>query len=367
MVRTPAIAAPILLVTIAAAALHAQIPARYGSTLDGYSTEKIADGVYAFLAPDSKTPFVSGNSLAVIGRDAVLVVDTGHVPAVTRRMIADIRHLTPAPVRFVVNTHWHFDHVVGNGEYRAAFPDVAIVSTASTRRHMQSTLPGYAKQLAEQVGAGLPAIRTMLTDGHRRDGSPLSADDREFFEAELHDFAPAIAAIQEMKAAVPTVTFEREMDVDLGGRAVRILFLGRGNTAGDAVVYVPDARVVATGDLLVSPVPYATASFMFEWPVTLRALMALEAQTIVPGHGPLLHDWRFAQRVTELITAITTAASRAVDNGVSVDELKKTLDVSAFRKEFAGTDPFQRRIFDTFFLPGAIERACTEAKFLDEK
>src|SRR5436853_580267 len=95
---------------------RAQIASRYGPTLSSYTTARIAEGVYAFLAPDSKTPLVSGNSVAVIGRDAVLVVDTGHVPAVTRKMIAEIRRLTPAPVRYVVNTHWHFDHVAGNGE-----------------------------------------------------------------------------------------------------------------------------------------------------------------------------------------------------------------------------------------------------------
>src|SRR5262249_51741702 len=152
---------------------HAQIRATYGSTLAGYTTEKIADGVYAFLAPDSKTPLVSGNSLVVIGREGALVVDTGHVPKVTRRMIADIKRLTPVPVKYVVNTHWHFDHVVGNGEYVAAFPQVAIVSTPATRAHIEESLPGYAKQLADRVGAGIPTIRAMLKDGKRRDGTPL--------------------------------------------------------------------------------------------------------------------------------------------------------------------------------------------------
>jgi cyclase len=366
MKRRMAAAAAFVLVS-GSAATRAQIAATYGSTLTTVTTEKIADGVYAFMAPDSKTPFVSGNSLAVIGRDAVLIVDTGHVPAVTRKMIAEIRRLTPAPVRFVVNTHWHFDHVVGNGEYREAFPGVTIVSTASTRTHLQDVLPGYAKQLVEQVGAGIPTIRAMLKDGKRRDGTALSAEDRDFYEAEIHDFEPALAALQEMKPALPTLTFERELDVDLGGRAVRVLHLGRGNTAGDAVVYVPDARVVATGDLVVAPVPYATASFMFDWPDTMRALMALKADTIVPGHGPLFHDWRYAQSVVDLIASINTQTEKAVEQGKTLEEAKKQVDVSAFRQELAGGDPFQRRIFDTFFLPGAVERSFTEARFRAEK
>src|SRR5215831_13473498 len=75
----------------------AQINAKYGSVVDSYEIVKVADGVYAVLAPDSKTPFVSGNSLVVIGRESALVVDTGHVPALARRLIGDIKHLTNVP------------------------------------------------------------------------------------------------------------------------------------------------------------------------------------------------------------------------------------------------------------------------------
>ena len=162
MLRIARVAMAVAVVLVTSAAPRAQIAANYGSPLDGYTTEKIAEGVYAFVAPDSKTPFVSGNSMAVIGRSGVLVVDTGHVPAVTRRMIADLRRITPAPVTFVVNTHWHFDHVVGNGEYRVAFPNATIVSTPSTRAHIESTLPGYAGQLADQIANGVPSLKAML-------------------------------------------------------------------------------------------------------------------------------------------------------------------------------------------------------------
>jgi cyclase len=352
---------------VAMPSVHAQIRARYGSVVDSYETVKIADGVYAFLSPDSKTPFVSSNSLVVIGQEGVLVVDTGHVPALARRVIGEIRQLTRAPVKVVVNTHWHFDHVVGNGEYRAAFPDVSIVSTRATATQIAAQMPGYTAMIAAQLDSGLPAIRQMLADGKKRDGTPLSADDREFYEAEVHDFTAAAPAIAGMKYAPPTLTFERELTVDLGQRIVRILHLGRGNTAGDAVVYVPDAKVVATGDLVVAPAPYATASFMFEWPDTMRKLMALEAGTIVPGHGPLMHDWRHARQVTDAVQAIVDQMEQAAAEGVSFDDARKRIDVAKHRDALAGSDPFQRRIFDTFFLPGATRRAYDEAMFRAEK
>ena len=91
----------------------------------------------------------------------------------------------------------------------------------------------------------------------------------------------------------PNVTFDRRMVVDLGGRKVEISFLGRGNTAGDAVVYVPDAKVLATGDLLDAPIPYAMGSFIGEWIVTMKALAAYDAAVMVPGHGTIEHDKQY--------------------------------------------------------------------------
>jgi glyoxylase-like metal-dependent hydrolase (beta-lactamase superfamily II) len=352
---------------LAGAAIDAQIKATYGSVVGGYEVRKLAEGVYAFLAPDSKTPFVSGNSLVVIGREAALVVDTGHVPALARRMIGDIKHLTSVPVTVVVNTHWHFDHIVGNGEFHAAFPGAAIVSTRETAAQIRAQVPDYAAKVEAQVAAGGPAIRQMLTDGKRPDGTPLSPDDREFFEAELHDFTTAVPAIREMKYAPPTLTFDGEMTFDLGQRTVRVMHLGRGNTAGDAVVYVPDARVVATGDLVVAPVPYATASFMFDWPETMRKLMELPADAIVPGHGPVMHDWRYAHQVVDVMRGITDQVERAAADGLSLEDTRKRVDAAAYRDALAGADPFQRRIFNTFFLPGAVKRAYDEAIFRLEK
>ena len=214
---------------------------------------------------------------------------------------------------------------------------------------------------------GMERLRETLKTGKKADGSSLSAADREFYEAEIHDFEAAWPAVKQMTYAPPTLTFEGDLTVDLGRREVRILFLGKGNTAGDAVVYVPDSKVVATGDLVVAPVPYATASFMFDWPKTMNRLMALEATAIVPGHGPLMHDWSYAKKVTELLSAVDDQVRKAVAEGLSLEDTRKRIDLAAIRSQLAGNDPFQGRIFDVFFVPGAVERAYREAMFNAEK
>jgi cyclase len=87
----------------------------------GYESVQVADGIHVF-GESKRNPVPSGNVTAVIGDEAVLVFDTGNHPEVTKRIIGDIRRLTAKPVRFVVNSHWHDDHWVGNAEFADAFP-----------------------------------------------------------------------------------------------------------------------------------------------------------------------------------------------------------------------------------------------------
>ena len=116
MIRRVTVACVVSTVVLAGSGARTQI--RPETVLTEYETVKLADGVYAFIAPESKTPFVSGNSLIVIGDDGVLVVDSTNVPSLAQRMIADIKQWTDKPVRFLVNTHWHPDHLMGNEVYK---------------------------------------------------------------------------------------------------------------------------------------------------------------------------------------------------------------------------------------------------------
>jgi len=345
---------------------RAQLVADYGHVTERFTTTGVGRDVYAFIAPDSRTAFVTGNSLAVIGTDAVLVVDSGHVPSMARRMIGEIRRHTARPVRYLVNTHWHPDHAAGNGEYRAAFPDLAIISTSSTRRQLDAVMPDYATATPARVAPALDMVKQMVKTGKKSDGSAVSADDRAFYEAQIEDFQAALPEVARIVYAPPTAMVEDELTIDLGGRTAVVKFLGRGNTAGDLIVYVPDAKVVATGDLLVAPVPYATGSFVHDWIGTMTRLMSLDATTVVPGHGAIQHDWQYARQVRSVLEKIDAQAAKAVDDGLTVEDARKRINLDDERKALAGSDPFQLRIFDRYFAP-IVDRAFKDAAYRAEK
>lgn len=363
MRRSLAVALAAWLTAGAAGTARAQfVPPSYGAVFDSVNTVRLADGVYAFISPDSRSAFVTGNSLLVVGHDAALVVDAGHFPSLTRRIIAEVKQLSPVPVRWLLNTHWHEDHLAGNADYLAAFPGLTIVSTTATRDTVRAKVPGMIADEVKNYPGFTQQLRQRLDAGVTVDGKPIPAFSLEYNRNELRDLERVIPELASIVVTPPTLAFDREHRVDLGGREVHLLWLGLGNTPGDAVAWIPDAKVVATGDLVVAPTPYAFGSFIYDWPGTLRRLMALPAANIVPGHGPVMHDWSYASLVAAMLDTLGAQMTRAAAETMSLDSARTRIDLGGFQRKLAGDDPYLMRAFDRFFLSSAVERAWEEAR-----
>ena len=197
--------------------------------------ERIAEGIYAYLGPPGVTPVVSGNSVVIVGDDGVIVVDTGQLPSIARREIDEIRKLTDRPVRYVVTTHWHPDHWVGNGEFRRAYPGAIFVATPNTRAMARTKAQPFVTVASAR--STIASVRPMLDKGVGPDGAPLRPITRAYLAlgvAQLDEYSAELATAQ---LAPPSATFEDALTVWLGKREVDVRFLGRGNTGGDAVVW----------------------------------------------------------------------------------------------------------------------------------
>lgn len=324
---------------------------------------RLADGVYAIRHPDAPDEFPQGNTTVIIGRDAVLVVDSCYLPSTAREDIAQIRKWTDKPVRYLVNTHWHYDHTMGNGAYAAAFPALTVIAQTETRRN----LAGYNPHWFDRYPKRTVAFREQLRTGKDDFGKPLTDEARREIERTLPGRIPVAAEFAAIVDRVPDTAFDREMSIDLGGRVVQVKHLGRGNTAGDAVVYLAAEKIVVAGDLLTHPIPYLGGGYPTELPATLRALAALDAAAIVPGHGEILRDARYLHRVVAFVEAVNAAMSEQVyrsptrGNFESVKAaVEATFDVSPWRKEFAGDDPGNLEYFDGFSWPGLLKASHAE-------
>jgi len=323
-----------------------------------YDTVPVAAGITTFVEGPSHA-LVQGNITLIVGNDAALVVDTGHFPAVARRVIADIRRLTDKPVKYVAVTHWHMDHYMGNAEFAAAFPGLAIITQNFTAPMMDKYGRRYVDYGAKIEGE-LKPLRDMLASGKAPDGADIAADRRQRIETAIAEAEAAKPEFALMRYRGADLSFENTLDIDLGGRIVKLMHLGRGNTAGDLVAYVPDAKALITGDVLVHPVPFSYGSYLGEWSAVLGKLAELDATVIVPGHGPVMHDKTYLLQVRGLLDAVVAEVTRVWKPGMSGDEVSKVMDLGKQRDAFCHGDKSLEAGFKASIETAGVDRAVQQ-------
>lgn len=327
-----------------------------------YQTVRVADGIYAFVESFGHA-VVSGNTLAIVGDSGIVVVDTGQHPELTRRIAAEIRALSPKPVQYVINTHWHNDHVAGNSIYAEEFPGARFIAHAFTAELIDTETRKFQGPTCQSfLRAQSQIIRDMLKSGIGPDEKPLSDARRARYTSVLVDADAALEECLEYRFRGTDLAFEDRLTLRLGNRVVQVMYLGRANTAGDAVVYVPDAKVVTVGDILVYPFPFATQSYIGEWAAVLRKIQAMGAEVIVPGHGPVMRDTKYLVEIAELMESIDSQVKAAYRPGMPLEELRKKVDLATFRARIAGSDPVIGANFDAMVSGSAVARAWQQAR-----
>lgn len=328
---------------------------------------KLAEGIYVIRHVDAPDTFPQGNTTVIIGEREVLVIDSCYLPSSAREDIAQIRQWTNKPVRYLLNTHWHYDHTMGNGVYAEAFPGLAIIAQVETRKQIEGYNPGWFERFPRRADI----FKQRLESGKDANGRALTETEKREFEKAIAGVAPVQAEFKNLVDRMPNVTFDREMTVDVGNREVQIKHLGRGNTAGDTVAYLPKEKILIAGDLLDHPVPYLGGGYPSELVKTLRQMAWLDAQTFVPGHGEVLqgsYGKAYLNQVMEFIQLVVAQVSRQIyliGNGprnleAVREALKKEIDFNAWRQKFAGDDQENRAFFDGFSLPGLVTAAYAE-------
>ena len=329
---------------------------------DAFEVQPLAEGVYAFVRRDPADDAVNSNVLVIVSDIDVIVVDGNLAPSSAEGTIAAIRKLTPLPVRYVINTHWHDDHVLGNSKYADTFPGVEFIAHPYTRLRVFDTVAASLEEYKTAYPQQLKGLDERLAKGIRSDGKPFTDEERNTLERAAALFRAVVSDLPRMRITPPTLLVDRTLTIWRGTREIRLMFLGRGNTAGDLIVHLPNEGIVATGDLVVHPIPYGFGSYPGEWIETLDRLKALDARVWMPGHGEVQRDTQYLTAVQELLGAIRGQMRDAVARGLSLEQARAALDIEAFRTGFAGQDSRRRTEFANFFIEPITERAYLEAK-----
>jgi glyoxylase-like metal-dependent hydrolase (beta-lactamase superfamily II) len=226
-------------------------------------------------------------------------------------------------VRYLVLSHWHWDHWYGAQVYADAFPGIRIVAHEKTRAMMagpaiefnrpglEKGLPGYVTTLEQKVAAAEAM-------------SPPSADAPRLRER-LEEAKFFLDQKTSVRHTLPNVTFTEQLDVTLGERRVQILNYGRAVTPGDAFMYLPNERVLVTGDLLINPITFALSCYPSEWLKVLDKLDAIDARVIVPGHGEPLGDKSHLRATRDVLRELQRRAIDARAKGLDADQARDAI------------------------------------------
>jgi len=328
-----------------------------------FTVTALADGVYAVIRDDRPGFMVDANNLFIVNERDVVVVDSNGAPAITKQVVAALKRLTDKPVRYVVNTHYHDDHIRGNQVWRDAYPGVEFIAHAFARDYLPGQGAINRKNFLSGAPGFLDTLRGALRDGRGLAGAPLTAEERDSLESDVSLAGLVLSEGEKAETVLPTLTVRDRLTLLRGARVIDILHLGSGHTAADLVVHLPREGIVATGDLVAWPVPLVgdPQSHVAEWGETLQRLRDLHASILVPGHGPILRDDSYVRAIQEMFTSIAAQARDAVKDGATGDAARRKIDLQPFRQGLAGDSPVRRGLFQMYVAQPAVAAVLREA------
>ena len=308
-----------------AAWARAQSP---GASTQLFGLEKIADGVYAAVAkPQAMT---NCNAAIFVNSRDVVVVDAHSKPSAAASLIAQIRkEITPKPVRYLVNTHFHWDHTQGDAAYKATGKKVDIIASDTTKQLMSQLQRDRLKDSLDSVPRLLEGLQARLAKA-------TTQSERDFCQEQIRQLQAYQAELKSYPLELPTVTFAKEHVIKDGAGDLHIEFRGRAHTAGDIVAFSPKKRVVASGDVIIGFLPNINDGYPRPWPATISSIGQLGFDHIIPGHGPVHHDRARMTQMRDYIEEITGVVEQAKKAGKPLAELQKTITLASLKTLQAG-------------------------------
>ena len=296
---------------------------------------EVGQGAYAYLQPDGGWGY--SNAGLIVGDGCSLLVDTLFDLRLTEAMLGSMSGVTGgAPIGTVVNTHANGDHCYGN-----QLVDGAEIVASSATAHEMSEVP--------------PAMMAAL--------NAADGDVGDLFRSFFGDFD--FAGIE---LAPPTRTFDGRLDIDVGGRVVELIEVGPAHTKGDTIVHCPETKTVYTGDILfIGGAPIVWAGPLENWIAACDLIAALDADVIVPGHGPLT-DKAGVAHVRDYLSSVLDGATKMQREGVDAFEAARELvsmlhgtskpfsSMGEFGRMAVNVDTVYRSLDPTYQPPNVVEQ-----------
>jgi cyclase len=288
-----------------------------------FDIEKVADGIYfAQARPQAMT---NCNASIYVGAKDVVVVDAHSKPSAAASLIAQIkREVTEKPVRYVINTHFHWDHTQGNQAYRAAEQKIDFIASETTKKLMSELAVARMKASVGQVPQQVDELRA-------RAGKSASAAEKAFCADQIRQLEAYQAELKNYTLELPTITFDKSYLLKDPEHDLHIEFHGHAHTAGDVVVFCPQKRTVSSGDVIHGFFPFIADGFPKAWPDTIQSIGQLEFTKILPGHASLQTGRSIMTCMANYIEELTGRVADGKKAGLTVEELQTKITIASLK------------------------------------
>jgi cyclase len=288
-----------------------------------FDIQKVGNGVYfAFARPQAE---INCNAAIFVRSKDVVVVDTHSKPSAAAGLIGQLqREVTPKPVRYVINTHFHWDHTQGNHAYRQAGEKVDFIASATTKQLMADLAVARMKASVGEVPHLVEALRDQAAQATSAGEKAFCADQiqqLEAYQAELKNYTPEL----------PTITFDKSYVLQDPAHDLHLEFHGHAHTAGDVVVYCPRERVIATGDVIHGFLPFIADGFPRIWPGTIDSIGGADFDHILPGHAAMQTGRTVMINLRNYIEELTGRVEQGKKAGLTLVEMQQRITVDSLK------------------------------------
>ena len=288
-----------------------------------FDLQKVASGVY--FARALPQAMINCNAAIFVRSKDVVVVDAHSKPSAAASLIVQIkREVTPKPVRYVINTHFHWDHTQGDHAYRVAEDKVDFIASAATKQLVTELAVARVKASVQGVPQQIDTLSTQAAHAG-------SAAEKAYCAEQIRQLKAYQAELSNYAMELPTITFDKSYVLQDPAFDLHIDFHGHAHTAGDVVVYCPQARAIATGDVIHGFIPNIADGFPRIWPGTIDSIGGADFNTIMPGHAALQTGRTVMTNLRNYIEELTGRVDQARKAGQTVPEMQQRITVASLR------------------------------------
>jgi cyclase len=288
-----------------------------------FDIQKVANGVY--FARARPQAMLNCNAAIFVRSKDVVVVDAHSKPSAAASLIGQMkREVTTKPVRYVINTHFHWDHTQGDHAYRLTGEKVDFIASAATKQLMSSQAVTRMKASVAEVPQQMDALRNQAAHA-------TSAQEKAFCADQVRQLQAYQVELKDYTLELPTIIFDKSYLLQDPAYDLHIEFHGHAHTAGDVVAYCPQARVVATGDVIHGFLPNIADGFPRLWPGTIDSIGADDFNTILPGHAALQTGRTEMICQRNYIEELTEKVEQGKKAGLTLAEMQKRITVASLK------------------------------------